>query len=52
MAPKEIPEKKEINYLKILENSTWVGIGLLVLWEVYINSPLFERAAPMAPIVY
>ncbi|GMI06538.1 hypothetical protein TrVE_jg200 [Triparma verrucosa] len=52
VTPKTSPEKKEINYLKILENSTWVGIGLLVLWEVYINSPLFERAAPMAPIVY
>lgn len=42
----------KISPLKILENSTWVCIGLLVVWEIYINSPFFDRAAPMAPIVY
>mmetsp|Transcript_33448 Transcript_33448/g.64215 ORF Transcript_33448/g.64215 Transcript_33448/m.64215 type:complete len:321 (-) Transcript_33448:108-1070(-) len=41
-----------INILKLLENGAWVGIGLLVLWEVYINSPFFERAAPLIPVVY
>jgi len=45
-------ENGKISPLKILENSTWVCIGLLVLWEIYLNSPFFERAAPMAPIVY
>lgn len=45
-------ETKEVNYLKLLENGTWAGIGALFLWEIYINSPLFDRAAPMAPIVY
>lgn len=38
--------------LKVLENATWLGIFLLIAWEVYINSPLFDRAAPMAPVVY
>jgi hypothetical protein len=23
-----------------------------VAWEIYINSPLFQRAAPLTPIVY
>lgn len=41
-----------VNILKLLENGAWVGIGLLVLWEFYINSPFFERAAPLIPVVY
>ena len=32
--------------------AAWVGIFILVGWEVYINSPLFDRAAPLAPLVY
>lgn len=50
--PQFLDEKGEVSAIKILESGTWVGIGILVLWEVYINSPLFERAAPMAPVVY
>ncbi|KAL3779689.1 hypothetical protein ACHAW5_002382 [Stephanodiscus triporus] len=42
----------DLNILKLLENGAWAGIGLLVLWEFYINSPLFERAAPLIPVVY
>ena len=45
-------EKGEISPIKILENGTWACIGMLVLWEFYINSPFFDRAAPMAPVVY
>lgn len=45
-------EKGEVKFYKILETGAWAGIFLLVAWEVYINSPLFERAAPMAPVVY
>ena len=43
---------ENLNVLKLLENGAWVGIGLLVVWEVYINSPFFERAAPLIPVVY
>jgi len=43
---------KDLNMVKVLENGAWVGIGLLVVWEVYINSPLFERVAPVIPVVY
>jgi len=42
----------EVTPLSLLEAGTWTGIAILVLWEVYLNSPLFERAAPMAPVVY
>ena len=38
--------------LKLVENATWLAIFLLVAWEIFINSPFFDRAAPMAPIVY
>jgi hypothetical protein len=41
-----------LNVLKLLENGAWVGIGLLVVWEIYINSPLFERAARLIPAVF
>ena len=45
-------EKGDISPIKILESGTWACIFLLVGWEIYINSPLFDRAGPMAPIVY
>lgn len=32
--------------------TAWLGIFLLVGWEFYLNSPLFDRAAPMAPVLY
>jgi hypothetical protein len=50
--PQILDEKGQVSPIKILEQGTWVGIAILVLWEVYINSPFFERAAPMAPVVY
>ena len=43
---------RESSELKLVENATWLGIFLLVAWEIYINSPFFDRAAPIAPIVY
>lgn len=53
---REVEEQKspfaDLNILKVLENGAWVGIGLLVIWEVYINSPFFDRAAPLIPVVY
>jgi hypothetical protein len=45
-------EKGKVSGVKILEAGTWAGIGLLVAWELYINSPFFERAAPVIPVVY
>jgi hypothetical protein len=52
----ELEEKKspfeDLNIFKLLENGAWVGIGLLVVWEIYINSPFFDRAAPLIPVVY
>jgi hypothetical protein len=45
-------EKGNFSTIKFLEAGAWAGIGLLVIWEVYINSPLFNRAAPMAPVVF
>lgn len=52
----ELEEEKnpfeDLNILKLLENGAWVGIGLLVVWEIYINSPFFDRAAPLIPVVY
>lgn len=47
-----VDEKGNVSGVKILENGTWLGIGLLVAWEIYINSPFFERAQPMIPVVY
>lgn len=38
--------------VKFLENSTWVGISLLILWEFYINSPLFDRTSSIIPVVF
>lgn len=43
---------RESSELKLVENATWLGIFLLVAWEFYINSPFFDRAAPITPIVY
>lgn len=45
-------ESGKISPVKILETGTWTCIVALITWEVYINSPFFERAAPMAPVVY
>mmetsp|Transcript_7786 Transcript_7786/g.11175 ORF Transcript_7786/g.11175 Transcript_7786/m.11175 type:complete len:255 (+) Transcript_7786:210-974(+) len=47
-----IDEKGDISGVKLLETGAWIGIFLLVAWEVYINSPFFERAAPLIPAVY
>lgn len=43
---------RENSALKLVENFTWLSIFALVAWEIYINSPLFQRAAPLSPIVY
>jgi hypothetical protein len=45
-------EKGDVSGVKILEAGAWLGIFLLVAWELYINSPLFDRAAPITPVVY
>ena len=45
-------EEGKVEPLKVIEAGTWAGIFLLVAWEVYINSPFFDRVAPMAPVVY
>lgn len=50
--PKFLNEKGEVSATYILEEGAWLGIYTLVGWEIYINSPLFDRAGPMAPIVY
>lgn len=47
-----LDEKGTVSPVKILESGAWLGIGLLVVWELYINSPFFERAQPMIPVVY
>jgi hypothetical protein len=45
-------ESGKISPVKILDTGTWACIIALVLWEIYINTPLFDRAAPMVPVVY
>lgn len=45
-------DKGKVQVMKIVEAGTWLAIALMVGWELYINSPLFERVAPMAPVVY
>lgn len=45
-------EEGKVQPVKLLEAGAWTGIFLLVAWEVYLNSPFFERAAPMAPVVF
>lgn len=44
--------KEEKSLIKLLEEGTWACIYALVAWEVYINSPLFQRQAPLAPVVF
>ncbi|KAL3945547.1 MAG: hypothetical protein SGBAC_000371 [Bacillariaceae sp.] len=52
----EIPfitdENGKVSGLKVLEAGAWGGIFLLVGWEVFLNSPFFDRAGPMAPVVF
>lgn len=50
----KVKKDKDGNYdpLNLLEQGTWFCIYSLVAWEIYINSPLFERAAPTIPVVY
>lgn len=43
-------EKKSA--VKLLEEGTWACIYILIGWEIYINTPLFNRAAPLAPVVF
>lgn len=50
--PQLLDEKGDFSAVKVLEQGAWVGIFLLVGWEAYINSPFFERAAPLAPVVF
>eukprot|EP00980_Cylindrotheca_fusiformis_P005248 scaffold1120_cov127-Cylindrotheca_fusiformis.AAC.10 len=45
-------EQGNISPIKVLETGAWVGIFLLVGWEFYLNSPFFERSAPMAPVIF
>lgn len=50
--PQFLNEKGEFSAVKVLEQGTWACIFILIGWEVYINSPFFERAAPLAPVVF
>jgi hypothetical protein len=45
-------ETGQIAPIKILETGTWACIFILLAWELYLNSPLFDRAAPLVPVVY
>lgn len=45
-------ETGKVTYLKLVEAGTWMSIFILIGWEVYINSPFFERAAPISPVVF
>lgn len=45
-------EGEEASPLKLVEQGTWACIYILVAWELYINSPLFDRASPLIPVVY
>jgi len=46
------PTTGDLDPIKLIENAAWAGIYTLVIWEIYINSPLFVRALPMAPVVF
>ena len=46
------PPAKDMSAIDYLQTITWGCLYALIAWEVYINSPFFERAAPMAPVVY
>lgn len=45
-------EEGNVSAIKVLEAGAWLGIFLLIGWEIYLNSPFFERSAPMAPVVF
>jgi hypothetical protein len=45
-------DKGEVTFLKIVEAGTWLAIYALVGWELYINTPFFDRSAPLAPVVF
>jgi hypothetical protein len=45
-------EKGKISPIKILEQGAWLGIYLLIGWEIFLNTPLFERLAPMIPVIF
>jgi len=47
-----VKEGEEFTQIKVIETLTWLGIYSLVGWEVFINSPFFERAAPLSPAVF
>lgn len=49
--PKRDPSG-EVSTIKLLEQGTWFCIYVLIAWELYINSPLFERSSPIIPVVY
>ena len=45
-------DEGKVRPVKVLEAGAWAGIILLFTWEIYLNSPFFDRAAPMAPVVF
>jgi hypothetical protein len=45
-------EKGKISPIKILETGAWAGIYSLIGWELFLNSPLFERLAPVIPVIF
>jgi hypothetical protein len=45
-------EKGKISPIKILEKGAWLGIYLLIGWEIFLNSPAFERLAPVIPVIF
>lgn len=50
---KEYDETEDkLKPIKLVEQGTWFCIYTLIAWEIYINTPLFNRVAPMAPVVY
>jgi hypothetical protein len=49
---KKNEEKEEKSLIKLLEEGTWACIYVLVGWEIFINSPLFERQGALAPVVF
>ena len=55
LVEKTKPDKDEdpgVLLFKVLQKGTWGAIIILILWEAYINSPFFERAAPAIPVVF
>jgi hypothetical protein len=45
-------EKGKISEIKILEKGAWLGIYILIGWELFLNSPLFERLSPLIPVIF